>query len=105
MENRLRHIMMRKITPSAMSPWEGTPVPGSPYTAEQHRMMKRERPSWTHFDARMVKLTYPPATFHDMPIEVSIACPVIAWTKDRARVLVITPGGEKRWMDAKEPTT
>lgn len=102
MENRFRQILMRKITPSDMSPWEGTPVPGSPYTAEQHRMMKAERPRWTHFDTRMVKLTYPPATFYSMPTEVMVPCPVIAWTKDRARALIITPGGEKRWMDAQK---
>jgi hypothetical protein len=91
---------MRKITPSRIDPWEGTPVEGSPYTAEQLRVMQHERPGWTHFRNRTVRLKGEPLHRWEPPEEVVVECPIIAWTKDKARVLVITPGGFKEWMAA-----
>lgn len=62
--------------------------------------MGRERPHWSHFDDRMVKLTYPQEPRYRPPEIVEVACPIIARTKDRKRVLVIAPAGDKIWMDA-----
>lgn len=91
---------MRSVTPSKTTPWEGTPVEGSRYTAQQLAIMKAERPTWIGFKVREVKLTYPGATQWTPPTVVFVPCPIIAWTKDRKRVLVIAPGGDKLWMDA-----
>lgn len=92
----------RKITPSKPDMWQGTPVEGSPWTAEQHRELKRERPDWTHFHTRRVRLESPTYYAWDAPEVVTVECPIIAWTKDRQRVLVITPAGFKQWMAAEQ---
>lgn len=92
---------MRVITPSQMSPWEGTPADGSRYTAQQLRVMADERPHWSRFDDRMVKLTYPPASNYSPPTDIEVPCPIIAWTKDRKRVLIVAPAGDKIWLTAK----
>lgn len=92
---------MRIVTPSKTSPWDGTPVEGSRYTAQQLAAMKVERPTWARFQDRMVKLTWPGVTQWSPPTEVFVPCPIIAWTKDRKRVLVIAPAGDKLWLDAQ----
>jgi hypothetical protein len=91
---------MRTVTPSKISIWEGTPVEGMRYTAQQLAAMKAERPGWARFHDRMVKLTYPSVTAWGPPTEVMVPCPIIAWSKDRKRVLAITPAGDQQWMDA-----
>jgi hypothetical protein len=91
---------LRKITPSNISPWEGTPVEGSRYTAEQLRMMKAERPDWTRFTDRPVTLRGEPTSRWEPPVTIVAPCPIIAWTKNRTRVLIITPAGFKQWADA-----
>lgn len=94
---------MRIITPSKTTPWEGTPIEGLRYTRQQVDAMKRERPKWVRFEDRMVKLTYPGGSQWLPPTESFVPCPIIAWTKDRKRVLVIAPAGDKLWMDAPSP--
>lgn len=80
--------------------WTGTPVEGSDFTAEQLEVLKRERPRWTTFRRRSVRLA--PMGKPDWgPDDVIVAeCPIIAWTKDRSRVLIVTPGGDKEWTSA-----
>ena len=92
---------MRVITPSITSAWEGTPVEGSPYTRQQLHVMKQERPHWTRFDNHPVTLTARPQQPWDEPEQIVVLCPIIARTKDRKRVLIIAPGGDKKWMDAE----
>lgn len=89
---------MRTITPSRTSPWEGTPVEGSNYTAQQIAVMKQKRPTWKRFTDRPVKLTSPAGTPPDQRVEVVVQCPIIAWTRDKARVLIICPGGDTIWI-------
>jgi hypothetical protein len=91
---------MRTITPSDIGPWDGTPVEGSPYTVQQHHYMKAERPRWTKFQCHMVTLKWPGVTQWTPPTETQVACPIIARTKDRKRVLIIAPAGDKLWMNA-----
>lgn len=92
---------MRWIAPSKISAWEGTPVEGSPFTAQQHEVMKRERPSWTHFHGLDVRLQSQPRNAWEPPEVVVVRCPIIAWSKDRTRVLIIAPAGDKIWRDAE----
>lgn len=92
--------MLQRITPSRLSAWEGSPVEGSEYTRQQLAVLARERPTWKSFSNLAVKLR---GSINDgeAPAEpVIVQCPIIAWTKDRVRVLVIAPAGDKKWMDA-----
>ena len=91
---------MRTIAPSKIGPWQGTPVEGSPYTRQQLDVLKRERPSWTHFGDRPVTLSAQPRHAWEPQEQIVVRCPIIAWTKDRARVLIIAPAGDKIWMKA-----
>lgn len=93
-------MLERSIAPSKISAWEGTPVEGSPYTRQQLNAMKRERPNWKWFKDRPVTLTSQPRNAWDQPEQIVVMCPIIAWTKDRARVLVIAPAGDKIWLPA-----
>ena len=62
--------------------------------------MKQERPTWTRFSDRPVTLSAQPRTAWEQPEQIVVMCPIIAWTKDRARVLIIAPAGDKVWMAA-----
>lgn len=91
---------MRFIAPSKISAWEGTPVEGSPYTRQQLDVIQRERPSWTRFSDRAVRLDRERTSWASAPEHIVVMCPIIAWTKDRTRVLIIAPAGDKIWMAA-----
>lgn len=93
--------MLPKITPSNINPWVGTPAEGSHYTRQQLHAMKAERPSWTRFSDLAVTLPVEPAAlWQPEPEPIVVHCPIIAWTKDRSRVLIITPAGWKHWANA-----
>ena len=81
--------------------WQGTPVEGSPWTVEQARVMREERPTWTHYHVRSITLEASSRERWLIPDTFVVQCPIIAWTKDKARVLVITPAGFKHWMAAR----
>ena len=91
---------MRVITPSRTSPWEGTPVEGMRYTRQQLYAMKVERPTWAKFEDCMVNLAWR-QRFGSTAATASVPCPIIARSRDRKRVLVIAPGGDKIWLDAR----
>jgi hypothetical protein len=93
-----------RISPSNINPWDGTRVEGSRYTAEQLRMMKHERPSWSRFSDRLVTLNWGD-TRDEVHYTTVATCPIIAWTQDRARVLIITPAGFKQWLPAVPPNS
>lgn len=95
---------MRKITPSKTNAWEGTPVEGSPYTRQQLDVMTRERPHWMNFWDRPVTLTAPRRYAWEPPEQLVVMCPILAWTKDKSRVLVIAPAGDKIWLPAHQPS-
>jgi len=84
---------VRKITPSKISAWEGTPVEGSPYTRQQLDAMKRERPNWTRFSDRPVTLTAQPRNAWEPPEQTVVMCPIIA------------PAGDKIWLPALKSRT
>ncbi|MCW2395872.1 MULTISPECIES: hypothetical protein [unclassified Sphingobium] len=86
------------LTPSAMSKWEGTPVAGSRFTAQQHYAMADARPGWVRMPAHIVKLTYPSVLQWGEPTIVLAPCPIIARTRDGTRRLIVTPSGEKMWV-------
>lgn len=87
-----------------MNAWEGTPAEGSEYTQQQLHFMKVARPHWTRFHNRPVTLRSPAANPWDPDEEVVVMCPIIAWTKDRTRVLIIAPAGDRIWMSAAPKT-
>ena len=93
------------IAPSKIGPWAGTPVEGERYTRQQLMTLKQERPHWTHFSERQVTLKADvPIGRQPRPEEVVVVnCPIIAWTKDRSRVLIVAPGGDKLWLPAVRP--
>ncbi len=95
-------MMGPPIAPSRIGPWSGARVEGERYTRQQLDVMKRERPAWTHFTDRPVTLKVDVPIGHQPRPEdmVVVQCPIIAWTKDRARVLIIAPGGDKLWVPA-----
>jgi hypothetical protein len=92
---------MRTITPTGLSPWEGTPVEGEKYTRQQLHVMKLKRPNWTWFAERMVTLTEPLQRNRPPADPVIVPCPIIAWTRCKTRVMIITPSGECRWINAQ----
>ena len=90
------------IAPSNISPWHGSVEEGERYTRQQLDVLKRERPRWTHFTDRPVTLRYDAPNGHaPRPEDTKVVqCPIIAWTKDRTRVLIVAPGGDKLWWPA-----
>lgn len=90
------------IAPSKIGPWSGTRVKGERYTRQQLDVLKRERPTWTSFQDRQVTLkTDVPIGHQPRPEDVIVVqCPIIAWTKDRTRVLIVAPAGDKLWVPA-----
>ncbi|MEP2103061.1 MAG: hypothetical protein ABJP02_05050 [Parasphingorhabdus sp.] len=90
-----------RLSPSQMEhlAWQGTPVSGSKYTEEQHEVMKAERPNWSYFRNVEIKLGPADASALTNPDQFTVAhCPVIAWTNEKNRWLIITPGGDKKWI-------
>ncbi|WP_298399556.1 hypothetical protein [Sphingobium sp.] len=77
---------------------------GSPYTRQQLDVLKRERPTWTRFRDRPVTLSAQPRYAWEPPEQIVVMCPIIAWTKDRVRVLIIAPAGDKIWIAAQPET-
>lgn len=91
------------IAPSKIGPWVGTRVEGERYTRQQLDVLKRERPSWTRFQDRPVTLHRARVPIGDEPRPedvIVVQCPIIAWTKDRTRVLIVAPAGDKLWVPA-----
>lgn len=94
---------MRKINPSMINAWDGTPVEGSPYTAEQLQTLKHQRPTWTKFRDRPVKLKWNAPGSGRIEATTTVLCPIIAQTKNGLRVLAVTPAGHTQWMNAVKP--
>jgi len=93
---------MRSIAPSKIGPWEARPAEGERYTRHQLEVINQERPHWTHFSERQVTLKADVPIGHQPRPEdmVVVHCPILAWTKDRSRVLIVAPGGDKLWLPA-----
>jgi len=95
-------LPVRRITPSKFNIWEGTPVEGSPWTAEQLRVMAEEHPTRKHFDSYPVELKFEQTEIWAAPLPtVTIQCPIIARTSDERRVKIVTPRGIMKWVPAK----
>lgn len=86
------------ITPSKTSKWEGTPVAGSRFTAQQHHAMSGARRDWADMPAHIVKLTYPSVMQWGEPTIVMAPCPIIARNRDGTRRQIVTPAGDKLWV-------
>jgi hypothetical protein len=98
----LRTLPAGRITPSKPNFWggRGTPVEGSPFTYEQLQTMARERPSLTTFERFRHKIQPAHKSLMGPPPDpIFIVCPVICRSRDRTRVLVVTPSGYKEWVD------
>lgn len=91
--------------------WRGTPAPGSRWTQEQLRVMhqdlERARAGAGRFAAATIALLRRPEDVagHRVAINLGragagIECPLLARSKDGTRLLIITPAGEKQWIDA-----
>lgn len=92
---------MRFVTPTGLSPWEGTPVDGEKYTRQQLHVLKLKRPNWKWFADRDVRLK-PEMKYGSPPAEdIIIPCPIIAWSRCKTRVMIVTPSGETKWINAQ----
>lgn len=96
---------MQTIAPSKLNPWAGTPVEGSVFTREQLDEMKKERPNWKTFWRRPVLLKKPTRHLWEDAEQTIVQCPIIAWTRDKSRVLIITPAGRKQWLNRTSDMT
>lgn len=97
----LRTLPTARVAPSNISPWEGTPVNGSPWTQQQLQVLATDRGGRTDFPSRPVKLQMPAPTLSSPPPEpYFVDCPIIARTRSGKRVLIVTPRGHKIWVNA-----
>lgn len=86
----------------------GTPVPGSRWTAEQLATIRAERDRLTALRfpwalaaaARLADPATVPTTLVEMTDGGALECPVLARTRDRRRVLIVSPRGDRLWTDA-----
>jgi hypothetical protein len=93
------------IAPSDQSPWLGTPVSGSDFTAQQLATMNAERPGWTGYAVHLVQLTYPSALQWGEPTIGYATCPILAYSRDKTRRLIVRPDGGKQWVSAATDQT
>lgn len=96
---------MRYLAPSKPRYWEGTPVQGHTFTAEQQATMKKLRAKMDGNQRRYqlprvydVRLKTEPTHEHPAGRDVVFPCPVISGTKDRTRLAVIAPNGMETWV-------
>lgn len=93
---------MQHISPSNIPvQWEGTPVENSPYTVQQHHTLSRLKQGRMDFDAVDIPLferDRRSGILHSEPHSYA-KCPVLARTRDGARVKIITPGGDVVWQN------
>lgn len=89
---------MEKVTPSKFPYWEGHVLPGDKYTIAQMKAMaadaKKTGRAAGHYDVRMSK---PRKILSEGDDIITYPCPLLATTKTGR--LVITPSGEKQWID------
>lgn len=96
----------RRIIPSKHDPWTGTPVAGERFTGEQIEGLNRAAQDPARVCIRRVPLQVPcPDNPVGATVIVNADCPIIARTRrshPRARVLIITPAGDKLWINAAD---
>ncbi|WP_380925420.1 hypothetical protein [Sphingomonas leidyi] len=101
-----------RVQPSRMETfpgiWIGEPKIGSRWTVEQLARIEKERDEAAALGSRFgdivaAKLRAPEHIegFTVALSSHSVLCPLLARSKDRHRVLIIAPGGEKLWVDAR----
>lgn len=86
----------------------GTPVAGSRWSAEQLAAIRAERDRLTALAfpwaltaaARLADPEAVPTTLVEMTDGGALACPVLARTRDRRRVLIVSPRGDRLWTNA-----
>lgn len=88
--------------------WTGTPKEGSRWTVQQLAKIDRERGQAralnTRLGERVVALLRNPEGIEAWQVDLGtsvVDCPLLARTRYGQRVLIITPGGEKLWIDAR----
>ena len=99
---------MYRITPSNIDPFVGR-VPG-PLTEAQRRKAATMKKQIERNRIRMrlpesydvVRTTSPVNPMVELPQRFVFACPVIACTPDRSRILVIAPDGSDYWTAWKK---
>lgn len=88
--------------------WAGDRAPNSRWSVKQLARLKVELDLAKGADSRLahavVAKLREPERVEAWKLELSdgstIDCPLLARTKDRRRVLIITPGGDKVWREA-----
>ena len=88
--------------------WTGTPAVGSRWTVQQLAGLQRElnaaKESTSRFaHAVIARLrNFERVEAHSVDLETHfVECPLLARSKDRSRVLIIAPGGDKIWRSAR----
>jgi len=90
---------MRRVTPSNIDIWDGTPIEGEPWTREQKAAMARLYMKPELAEAHTVNFNVFVA-FNEPPAKRSFICPIVQRARRKPRVLVITPAGFREWVDA-----
>lgn len=90
----------RRITPSAHDPWHGDPLRGSRWTRQQVTKLKAEGRNPDTIAACQVPLQIQNRADWTMPAETRLLlCPMLAKARSGRRALIISPAGDKLWMD------
>lgn len=88
--------------------WTGSAKPGSRWTVQQLAKIDREREHarglGSRLGERVVALLREPEAIEAWPVDLGttvVDCPLLARSRTGQRVLIITPGGEKLWINAR----
>ena len=88
--------------------WVGQKAEGSRWTVQQLARIEREREEATKikssFGRSVVAHLRDPEALEAFPVpfpEGAVDCPVLARSRDKRLVLIVAPGGDKMWVNAK----
>jgi len=88
--------------------WTGTPAEGSRWTVQQLAKIDKEREAArgikSPLGGKIIALLRDPEAIEAWPVNLGdtvVECPLLARIRTGQRVLIITPGGEKLWINAR----
>lgn len=88
--------------------WEGVPKPRSRWTVQQYAKLESELAAAKATEGRVaaaiVRKLWNLERVEGWTVDLgthSVECPLLARTRNHARVLIISPGGEKLWINAR----
>lgn len=98
---------MAWIAPSRHNAWAGgredafTPLQQATLDRMGAEVHRRRRAAGHPPERYVVRCPIEESRFGSVPRTVGILCPVLSWTRDRRRILVIAPDGSAAWVDFK----